>query len=97
MDSLEILKAKINVHSTLLKLKSSLEDLQKNNPHRHDLIESMLQSLEDVNQFEKTFRELEDLFYLECKANLRHQIIISDLKSTIKDLELKLKIKKSDL
>jgi len=94
MDSLELLKAKVNIHTTTLKLKASIEDLKQNNPHRNDLIVSMIESLNDVEQFENVFRELEELYYQECKINLRHQMHIADLKHEVDRYKLANKIKK---
>ena len=97
MESLEILQAKINIHTTILKFKASIEDLEKNNPHRNDLITSMRESLKDLILFEKVFNELEGELKIESKANFYNQMQIADLKFKIKELEIQLKIKKSDL
>ena len=97
MNSLDILTAKINMNTTILKFKNSIKDLKKNNPHRHDLINSMTESLKDVEEFNNIFLELEHEYKMECKINFRHQTYISDLKFKIKELQLQLKIKKEDL
>jgi hypothetical protein len=41
MDSLEILKAKINLQTTIIKFTSSIEELQAKHPERKDLIDSI--------------------------------------------------------
>jgi len=91
MDSLEILKAKINLQTTIIKFTSSIEELQAKHPEREDLIDSMLDSLDDVSQFQSVFMEFEDEYLLECKANLRLQMVIADLKQEV--LMLKQEIK----
>jgi len=91
MDSLEILKAKINLQTTIIKFTSSIEELQAKHPERKDLIDSMLDSLDDVSQFQSVFMEFEDEYLLECKANLRLQMVIADLKQEV--LMLKQEIK----
>jgi len=91
MDSLEILKAKINLQTTIIKFTSSIEELQNKHPEREDLIDSMLDSLDDVSQFQSVFMEFEDEYLLECKANLRLQMVIADLKQEV--LMLKQEIK----
>lgn len=91
MDSLEILKAKINLQTTIIKFTSSIEELQAKHPERKDLIDSMLDSLEDVSQFQSVFMQFEDEYLLECKANLRLQMVIADLKQEV--LMLKQEIK----
>ena len=91
MDSLEILKAKINLQTTIIKFTSSIDELQAKHPEREDLIDSMLDSLDDVSQFQSVFMEFEDEYLLECKANLRLQMVIADLKQEV--LMLKQEIK----
>lgn len=91
MDSLKILKAKINLQTTIIKFTSSIEELQAKHPERKDLIDSMLDSLDDVSQFQSVFMEFEDEYLLECKANLRLQMVIADLKQEV--LMLKQEIK----
>ena len=91
MDSLEILKAKINLQTTIIKFTSSIEELQAKHPERKDLIDSMLDSLEDISYFQSVFMQFEDEYLLECKANLRLQMVIADLKQEV--LMLKEEIK----
>ena len=86
MNTLEILKAKINLKTTVLKFRISIEELEEKHGHRKDLINSMKESLNDLEQFHSVFREFEDEYYLECKANLRHQIIIAEQKHEIDKL-----------
>jgi len=91
MNSLDILKAKVNLQTTIIKFTNSIEELQNKHPERKDLIDSMLESLEDVSQFQSVFMEFEDEYILECKANLRLQMVIADLKQEV--LMLKEEIK----
>ena len=66
----------------------SIEELQKTHPERHDLINSMLESLEDVAEFQSVFMQLEEEFILECKTNLRLQMQISEQKHEIDKLNI---------
>ena len=86
MNSLEILKAKINLKTTLIKFKASLEELREKHEHRTDLIKSMQESADDIEHFHSVFMQFEDEYYLECKANLRNQIIIAQHKHEIDKL-----------
>mgnify|MGYP001554218059 CR=1 FL=1 len=86
MNTLDILKAKVNLQTTIIKFTNSIEELQSKHPEREDLIDSMLESLEDVSQFQSVFMQFEDEYYLECKANMRHQIIIAEQKHEIDKL-----------
>jgi chromosome segregation ATPase len=91
MNSLEILQAKINLKTTLLKLKISVEEIEKNHPQRNDLINSMRESLSDVEQFKSVFNELENNYHLECKTTFRLQLEISELKHEQEKLKKDLK------
>ena len=88
MESIDLLKAKINLQTTIIKFTSSIEELQKKHPERHDLIDSMLSSLEDVAEFQSVFMQLEEEFILECKTNLRLQMQISEQKHEIDKLNI---------
>tara|TARA_R100000805_G_C3539921_1_gene55395 strand:- start:200 stop:493 length:294 start_codon:yes stop_codon:yes gene_type:complete len=88
METLDILKAKINLQTTIIKFTSSIEELQKTHPERHDLIDSMVESLEDVSEFQSVFIQLEEEFILECKTNLRLQMQISEQKHEIDKLNI---------
>ncbi len=88
MDTLEILKAKINLQTTIIKFTNSIEELQDKHPERKDLIDSMLDSLEDVQQFQSVFMQFEDQYLLECKSNLRLQMVISEQKHELDKLNI---------
>jgi len=88
MDTLEILKAKINLQTTIIKFTNSIEELQDKHPERKDLIDSMLDSLEDVQQFQSVFMQFEDQYLLECKSNLRLQMVISEQKHELDKLSI---------
>ena len=87
MNTLEILKAKINLKTVLIKFKESIEELEEKHPSRKDLINSMKQSLVDIEHFDAVFKDFEEEYYLECKANLRNQIIIAEHKHEIDKLK----------
>ena len=88
MDTLEILKAKINLQTTIIKFTSSIEELQAKRPERKDLIDSMLDSLEDISHFQSVFMQFEDQYLLECKSNLRLQMVISEQKHELDKLNI---------
>tara|TARA_R100001443_G_scaffold2352_1_gene7916 strand:- start:1065 stop:1358 length:294 start_codon:yes stop_codon:yes gene_type:complete len=87
MNTLEILKAKINLKTVLIKFKESIEELKAKHPGRKDLINSMKESAEDIEHFQSVFRDFEIEYYLECKLNLRNQIIIAEHKHEIDKLK----------
>ena len=97
MNTLDILKAKVNLQTTIIKFTNSIEELQEKHSERKDLIDSMLESLEDVSQFQSVFMQFEDEYLLECKANLRLQMVIADLKQEVLTLKEKIKDLKTEL
>ena len=97
MNTLDILKAKVNLQTTIIKFTNSIEELQNKHPEREDLIDSMLESLEDVSQFQSVFMQFEDEYLLECKANLRLQMVIADLKQEVLMLKEEIKDFKTEL
>jgi hypothetical protein len=97
IESIDIFMAKINLQTTILKFVSSIEELQERYPEREDLIESMLTSLEHLNKYKEVFDHLEESFYIECKANLRLQMVIADLKQEILMLKEEIKDLKTEL
>ena len=97
MNTLDILKAKVNLQTTIIKFTNSIEELQSKHPERIDLIDSMLESLEDVSQFQSVFMQFEDEYLLECKANLRLQMGIADRKQEVLTLKEEIKDLKTEL
>jgi len=91
MNSLEILQAKINLKTTILKFTNSIQELQEKHAERTDLIDSLLDSLDDVAKFQSVFMELENEYHLECKTNFRLQLEISQLKHEQEKLQKDLK------
>ena len=83
--------------TTIIKFTSSIEELQAKHPERKDLIDSMLDSLDDVSKFQSVFMEFEDEYLLECKANLRLQMVIADLKQEVLMLKQEIKDLKTEL
>ena len=48
----------------------------------------MLDSLEDISQFQSVFVQFEDQYLLECKSNLRLQMVISEQKHELEKLNI---------
>ena len=87
MNTLEILKAKINLKTVIIKFKESIEELEEKHPARKDLINSMKESAEDIEHFHNVFLEFEQEYHMECKSNLRNQLIIAEHKHEIDKLK----------
>jgi hypothetical protein len=82
-----ILLAKIDLRTTILKLESSLQDIKDNNPKRTDLIDSMEQSLNDLMNVSKTF------VAMEKELQLQHHRIMT-LERLNNEIQTELNIKK---
>jgi len=48
----------------------------------------MLDSLEDISHFQSVFMQFEDQYLLECKSNLRLQMVISEQKHELEKLNI---------
>lgn len=82
-----ILLAKIDLRTTILKLELSLQDIKNNNPKRTDLIDSMEQSLNDLINISKTF------VAMEKELQLQHHRIMT-LERLNNEIQTELNIKK---
>lgn len=82
-----ILLAKIDLRTTILKLETSLQDIKDNNPKRTDLIDSMEQSLNDLINISKTF------VAMEKELQLQHHRIMT-LERLNNEIQTELNIKK---
>ncbi len=82
-----ILLARINLRTTILKLETSLQDIKDNNPKRTDLIDSMEQSLNDLINISKTF------VAMEKELQIQHHRIMT-LERLNNEIQTELNIKK---
>ena len=87
MDTTRELLASVAIKTIETKMKLSLEDIEKNNPQRVDLIESLRESLEDVHTVMNYMDELKDNLRVEAKTSFR----LADLNA-----ELRMKLAKRE-
>jgi hypothetical protein len=71
MELYKILLAKNNISKTIGKINYSLHDIKQNNAHRSDLIQSMEQSIDDLNE------SLLGFIYLEKELRSSRQLTTS--------------------
>ena len=71
MQDLTLLKTSIAFNTTITKLTMSLDDIKKNNPNRLDLINSMSETLADIEYTKRAFKDLEENWRIECKTSFR--------------------------
>jgi hypothetical protein len=84
---LQILKSRVILHKTLLKLKASREEIQQKNEHRKDLINSMLETEEELSEVLNTFIILEKQAREFSQSAYRLERVNLDLKFKVKELE----------
>ncbi len=82
-----ILLARIDLRTTILKLETSLQDIKDKNPNRTDLIDSMEQSLNDLINISKTF------VAMEKELQIQHHRIMT-LERLNNEIKTELNIKK---
>ena len=81
-----ILLARIDLRTTILKLQTSLQDIKDNNPNRNDLIDSMEQSLNDLMNVSKTFIAMEKELQIQ-----HHRILTLERLNNLIQTELNMK------
>lgn len=88
---LQILKARTILYKTLLKLKLSREEIEIKNKHRTDLINSMLETENEISEVLTTFLILEKQAREFSQSSYRLERLNLDLKVENKHLQNELK------
>jgi len=89
---LQILSANAILRKTLLKLKISREEIQEKNGHRTDLINSMLETENELSEVLTTFLILEKQARIFSSNSSRLEQLNLELKFRIKELENEIKV-----
>ena len=97
MDELTIITGKVNLDTTYLKIKLSLEEIKEKHGTRTDLIDSMERSLADLQQVKISYDAIEKELRAALQQNFRLEKLLMEEKFKVKDLEIQLKIKNSEL
>ena len=97
MDELTIITGKVNLDTTYLKIKLSLEDIKEKHGTRTDLIDSMERSLVDLQQVKISYDAIEKELRTALQQNFRLEKLLMEEKFKVKDLEIQLKIKNAEL
>lgn len=93
----KIIEAGVALETTKLKVKASLEDIEKKHPGREDIIKSMRETLNDLWTIQAVFnwlREKRETHYMEFYQTKSEN---SDLKSEVKKLKKELQDIKNNL
>ena len=97
MDELTIITGKVNLDTTYLKIKLSLEEIKEKHGTRTDLINSMERSLADLQQVKISYDSMEKELRAALQQNFRLEKLLMEEKFKVKDLEIQLKIKNVEL
>lgn len=89
---LQILKSRVILHKTLLKIKASREEIEEKNEHRKDLINSMLETESELSEVLTTFLILEKKSREYSQSSYRLERLNLELKCEIKQLQNELKV-----
>ena len=97
MDELTIISGKVNLDTTYLKIKLSLEEIKQKHGTRTDLIDSMERSLRDLQQVKISYDAMEKELRAALQQNFRLEKLLQEEKFKNKDLETQLKMKGAEL
>jgi hypothetical protein len=97
MDELTIIKGKVLLDTTYLKIKISLEEIKERASNRTDLINSMERSLADLQEVKISYDAMEKELRTALQQNFRLEKLLQEEKFNNKDLELQLKMKDATL
>ena len=97
MNDINILKAHIDIKTTILRFQLSIQNLKEKHPDRTDLINTMTETLNDILEFQNAFIELENSLKLEYRTNFRLEHVNMTLKEKIRELELKGKMQREGI
>jgi hypothetical protein len=87
MDELTIITGKVNLDKTYLKIKLSLEEIKEKHGTRTDLIDSMEQSLKDLQDVKIAYDSIEKELRSALQQNFRLEKLLQEEKFKVKDLE----------
>jgi hypothetical protein len=81
MDDFTTLRAQVLLSHTYLKIKGSLNEIKEKNPNRKDLIDSMEETLEHINECKIYWNQLEQEYRALRQNAYRLEFINLDLKT----------------
>jgi hypothetical protein len=97
MNELTIISGKVNLDTTYLKIKISLEDIKEKHGQRTDLINSMERSLADLQQVKISYDAMEKELRAALQQNFRLEKLLMEEKFKNKDLQAQLNFKNIEL
>jgi len=97
MNELTIITGKVNLDTTYLKIKISLEEIKQKHEHRKDLIDSMERSLSDLQQVKISYDAIEKELRAALQQNFRLEKLLIEEKFKNKDLLSQINFKDATL
>ena len=97
MNELTIITGKVNLDTTYLKIKISLEEIKEKHGTRTDLIDSMERSLSDLQEVKIAFDAIEKELRAALQQNFRLEKLLQEEKFKVKELQIELKMKDATL
>jgi len=97
MNELTIISGKVNLDTTYLKIKISLEEIKEKHGQRTDLINSMERSLADLQQVKISYDAIEKELRAALQQNFRLEKLLMEEKFKNKDLQTQLNFKNIEL
>jgi len=97
MDELTIIKGKVLLDTTYLKIKISLEEIKQKHEHRTDLINSMERSLADLQEVKISYDAMEKELRAAVQSCFRLERLLQEEKFKVEGLKKELEIKGIDL
>ncbi len=87
MDDYTLIKASVLLNHTFTKIRASVDQIKEKHPHRKDLIDSMEQSLIDLNDVRNAYHTLEKEYRAAMQTCFRLERINLELKVENKELK----------
>jgi uncharacterized membrane protein len=97
MDELTIITGKVNLDTTYLKIKISLEEIKERASNRYDLIHSMERSLADLQQVKISYDAMEKELRTALQQNFRLEKLLMEEKFKANHLQNQLATKNYEI
>lgn len=97
MDELTIITGKVNLDTTYLKIKLSLEEIKERASNRYDLIHSMERSLADLQQVKISYDAMEKELRTALQQNFRLEKLLMEEKFKANHLQNQLATKNYEI
>lgn len=91
MDEFTLFRTGVLINHTYTKVTLSLDEIKDKHPNRKDLIDSMTETKQELQEISLVFRNLEQEYRAALQNAYRLELVNLDLKRKIDNLELDIK------